>query len=672
MISTVRAPELSDFPPTPPPPDPGVTPRVVLISLLLAVFFGAIIPTIDVRLSNSFLGAQHLPPGAVATLLVFLLVVQPLLKLARKTLVFTRNELLTIYITCLFSCIVPGHGAENFFIPNLLGVFYFSNGGNHWFKLWSGLRPWLTPVLWGGSRHVVDDWYLRGNPVPWGAWVVPLAAWTALILAVYVVLCCLSVMLRAQWGEREALAFPLLKLPLMMTEDTDDRRGSIGAFFRDPVMWVGFLIVAFIQLENGLHTYFTDIPAFPLSLEGNFFTDPPWNQVGPIPLSINPLVIGITYLLTSEVSLSMWAFYWFIKIQYIAAYYLGFLPAAMPPYAGGGGRVFTGSQHVGAYAMYVALVLWTGREHLNHVLRRALGRTPATPRERNEALSYPVAFWGFWLAFAFILFWTWMAGVSPLLCLILWVGYIVTGIGLSRMIVEGGIMLLDSGWSPLGAVAQILNSGENTFVSPAHGLMPASLIQNIFTIDMRGFLMPSFVQGFKLAYDRNIDGRRLMALISAIVVISLGMSEWMLVRMGYLYGGSTFHFFTANIGPQIAGWNYDSLRHGTHGSGLASLFWILVGAALVYAMVSARAVYPGFGLHPLGYLLCLNNCIADQWLSIFVAWSLKVVITRYLGSETYRRLVPAFLGLVLGQVCMIVFWLIIDGLTGRTGHSLAG
>jgi hypothetical protein len=41
-----------------------------------------------------------------------------------------------------------------------------------------------------------------------------------------------------------------------------------------------------------------------------------------------------------------------------------------------------------------------------------------------------------------------------------------------------------------------------------------------------------------------------------------------------------------------------------------------------------------------------------------------------MGTDTYRKLIPAFLGLAVGDVTMIVFWLIVDGFTGRTGHSL--
>jgi hypothetical protein len=213
--------------------------------------------------------------------------------------------------------------------------------------------------------------------------------------------------------------------------------------------------------------------------------------------------VGITYLLTSEVSFSFWFFYWFIKIQYILAYFLGFAPTTLPNALGGQGKIFTGYQHIGAYIAYVGLVMWAGREHLTHVVRRAFGRTRARANEKNEALSYPVAFWGFVLSLAFILGWSYMAGISLSLSLWVWFCYLVIVIGLSRIIAEGGLLILESGWQPIGVIAQFFNSGPGTLLSVQNGLLPAQLVQSTFMVDMRGFLMPSFVQSFKLAHDRQ-------------------------------------------------------------------------------------------------------------------------------------------------------------------------
>ena len=51
-----------------------VTARSVTTGLVLSVIFSLIIPYVDVFLSSTFLGAQHLPPGAIFMLLFLVLI----------------------------------------------------------------------------------------------------------------------------------------------------------------------------------------------------------------------------------------------------------------------------------------------------------------------------------------------------------------------------------------------------------------------------------------------------------------------------------------------------------------------------------------------------------------------------------------------------------------------
>jgi hypothetical protein len=60
----------------------------------------------------------------------------------------------------------------------------------------------------------------------------------------------------------------------------------------------------------------------------------------------------------------------------------------------------------------------------------------------------------------------------------------------------------------------------------------------------------------------------------------------------------------------------------------------------------------------------------SMWLSIFLGWLAKVTITRFGGNESYRRATPFFLGMALGDIVMIVLWVLIDGWQGKMGHAL--
>lgn len=678
MSTTLTHPESSatSLPlPLEEPRDRGVTPRVIVFSLLLAVVLGYIIPVIDYKFMNTFLDGTHLPPGAIGALLFLVLVLNPLLGLVSKKLQFTRNEALTVYITCLFSSLVAGHGAENFIVPNLIASFYFATPGNKWLDyLVPHLKPGLTPAIGADGKidkALLDGWYL-GGPVPWSAWIGPLLLWGALALAVYVMLACLSAILRKQWAENEAISFPLLRLPLEITADMENKPRA-EQFFRNPLMWMGFGVVVFIQLMRGLNLYYPDVPTFPLELELNpYFRDAPWNQLGWMPLRTYPLAIGIAYLLTSEVSFSLWFFFWLARFQYILLYNTGYPASTLP---GAANAVPWGNclgyEQVGSYVVFVGLLTWTGRAHFGHVIQRALGRAKARPGECDEVMSYPAAFWGFCGAFAFIMAWMWMAGVRPDVSFALWAVYLVYAVGLSRLAVEGGMLSLLNDGAPLGIVSRLFSSTPGNWLTPASGMVPASFVQGSFAAHMRGFSMPSYLHAFKLAHDRKISPKPLLGLIAVTVLISFSMSLWMAVKIGYDNGGlSLTHKWWATTGS-LWPTNFVSSMMTTNDNQPA---WnwaaLIVGGVMTWGMMAMRARYAWFPLHPIGFLIAQTYPGTMFWFSIFLGWLAKTLIMRFGGADSYRKMTPAFLGLALGDVVMMLFWLAIDGWQGRMNHGL--
>ena len=657
----------------------GVTARVIALSLLLAALLGYLLPVVDYKIYNTYLGGTHLPPGAVGALLILLLVINPLLRLFSRRFEFSRNESLTVYICCLFSSLIPGHGAETFVIPNLIAPFYFATRENKWLEwLQPLLKPWLTPALNADqtlNTPVYADWYtgLSANQnIPWAAWLVPLGVWMSVVLVSYGMMACLSVILRRQWAGNEALAFPLLRLPLEMTQTPDQTRPGELSFWRNPLTWLGFGLAFGIQLINGLQLYFPDVPAIPLELQlGPYFSEAPWNQIGDAFVHIFPIAVGITYLLSSEVAFSLWFGFWLIKFQYIAAYYLGFPPNALPSAGLGNGKAFVAFQVQGAFWMYVGLVLWTGREHLGYVARRALGRQVARPDEADEMMSYPLAFWGFLVCFGILVGFAKLAGVRLDIALALWVSYVVFAIALTRIVVESGLLFILHDSAPLGVLARLLPGGGASWLSLGNGLMPASLIQAGFVVHMRGFVMPSFLHAFKLAHDQKIAPRRLGWLLVAVILVSVLVSWPTTVSLGYANGGlSLGNKWWATLGSK---WpvNFVSTMTGApKTSTVSNVMWFGVGGAFTFLTMLARARLSWFPFHPIGFLMSLTWPAATLWSSIFLGWSIKSLMMRFGGPDSYRRGVPFFLGLALGDVAAILLWLAVDGWQGRGGHLL--
>jgi hypothetical protein len=646
----------------------------VVIGLLLALLFGYAMPITNYKFDNTYLGSTHLPAGAIAALLFVIFVLNPGLKLASKRWALSRNETLTIYITCLFSSLVPGRGGENYFVPNVLASFYYATNENKWFSwLQVYLKPWFTPALNSDRTYneaLVAGWYVGGVPVPWGAWLVPLAAWSLVIFAMYAMLGCIGVILRAQWAEHESLAFPLLRLPLEMTRDMDDPAAEkTGGFFRNRLMWMGFGTAVFIQMLSGLKLYYPDVPYIPLDIPtGQLFTEAPWNQMGSLPLQVWLAAVGISYLLTTEVAFSLWFFFLFHKFQYIAAYAMGWPIATIPnpPWTSGLAKSFITYQQMGAYFAYVGLLAWIGREHFRHVIGRAFGRAPMSALEKQEALSYPVAFWGFVLSFLFVVSWSVAAGVQWWMAFLLWATYLVVALGLTRVVAEGGLLMVHAGWGPHGPLMHLFGP----WVSPAGGVSSA-FIGNSLMAEMRGFLLPSYLHSFKLARDQGIAPRPLLALIAVVTLVSFMTGVWTIISLGYRDGALTLtEWWTRGSGAQGPSRFAREAVKGIEDNYFANWSWFSVGAFATWAMTVMRARYAWFPLHPIGYIMFAPYAMYSLWFSIFLAWLVKSLVLRFGGSETYRKTVPYFLGLALGDFFMMAFWVIIDGWQGRTGHFL--
>ena len=145
-----------------------------------------------------------------------------------------------------------------------------------------------------------------GESIPWEAWMIPLAAWTFYLLVLYFFVMCLSVLLKKQWVEIERCTFPLVQLPV---ERSEHPLGVLSSFFKNAPLWVGFSFPVFIHTLNGIHAFFPAFPHIPI----RFWLDPylvgrPWNALRPLQITMFWSMVGFSYLLTLEVSFSLWFF----------------------------------------------------------------------------------------------------------------------------------------------------------------------------------------------------------------------------------------------------------------------------------------------------------------------------------------------------------------------------
>lgn len=649
--------------------------RAATLSILLAIFFGLASPRIDYLMGDTPLGSQHTAPGAFGALLLLVLLVNPILGLLNRKWKLSSDEMLVVYLSCLFSALVAGIGGHNYWPSEIVGAFYYATPENKWMEVLHSLPSWMTPAMTSSGHYnskLVEDFYTGLGPngtIPWAAWLVPMIAWLGVIFSTMLMTGCLSIMLRLQWSEREALAFPLLKLPVEMAQTDDKTLTGIGPFFRNPLTWIGFGAAAFVQMMNGLHLYFPDVPQIAMSLSaGPFMTEAPWNQIGYMILQVFPIAVGLSFILTTEVAFSLWFFFWAFKIQYVIAYYLGFpannLPTVMPLNT----KIFTGYQEVGAYLAIAGLLLWSARDHIFHIMRRAFGRETATPREAEEGLSYPMAFWGLIGSFTFLVGWGIASGAHPLVALTYWGSYLVVSLVLARVLADSGLLFVSKIHDSLTVFGHLFGSGPGTMLGGQHAAANSFLNG---TGDMRSSLMPSWISALKLISDRKLPARSLFLLFCAVTMISITLAARTHVQISYEHGALSMGApYASHEAPQDIASDAAKFAQGAPPQGAFVLVWTLVGIASVLFMAFMRSRFPWFPFHPTGYVMGLSWAMHNLWLSVFIGWACKAVITRLGGHDSVRKATPLFLGLALGDIAMMLLWLLIDWSQGRTGHIL--
>jgi len=93
-----------------------------------------------------------------------------------------------------------------------------------------------------------------------------------------------------------------------------------------------------------------------------------------------------------------------------------------------------------------------------------------------------------------------------------------------------------------------------------------------------------------------------------------------------------------------------------------------LGALVTLALSALRSIFFRFPLHPIGFAVGGTGMLDQLWFSIFLAWTIKGLLVRYGGREVYRKAIPFFLGLALGQYSAAAFWFVVDLCTGKTGN----
>jgi len=517
-----------------------------------------------------------------------------------------------------------GHGA------------YFATADNGWTRFTPFLPTWLTVTDTVALKPYYEGGSTLFTPTHLAAWGPPLAAWGGFVLVLLYVMTCVNTLVREPWMHAERLGFPIIQLPLALT----DERGTL---FQSRWFWGGLALVAAWDVLCGISFVDPRFPAFGMNGfdVGQWFPNPPWSAIGyqsgkALPVGIYPFVIGLGYLLPTDLLFSCWVFFLVTRVEQVGVNALGFQAdtAARWPYLE--------AQSFGAYAAVCAAALWGARRHLRWVWEQL-----------DVPGGYRRALVGILLGSVFLVAFAVRAGMPPVVAVAFFVVYGVIAFAITRMRVE------------LGAPAHDLHfigpSQTLYYLLGSEALGPQALTSLTvfywFNRAYRSHPMPSLIEtevGVRMA------GGSPRGLVAALLLAALvGGASYcaQILEASYHLGAAAKIRAWGSLGSgneaysRLASWLSLAVPPDRREVG-----GVVVGFTVAAGLSLLRQRVVGFPLHALGYALAGGFSMMWSWLSLFLAWAIKLTVLRYGGLRLWRSAVPFFFGVIVGDFLVGGLW----------------
>ncbi len=618
----------------------GVTVRAIVIGLIVTVLIDLWIHYAELVVGtrgHTALANTSIPVGAFSILfaLVFLNIgltrIAPGLRLAPA-------ELLTIYVMSAVSTVLSSSGGMHFLIPTITAAHYFASDTNGWAALFDKFMPGNFIARWmvQSNPEALKAFYNGNSTIDFQAWAGQIIVWCGFMFVFTISTLSLMYIIRRQWIEREHLPFPTVTLPLEIARDQ-------APVLRDRFFWIGTVATFGIVWWNSLAMNYPAMPRIwtrTTDLSASF-ANPPWNAMNPVVVTFFPFVIGIGYLLSTEVVFSCWFFYIAHKLAAVWGAATGWSAGTV-----GGQSTFPwlSFQAAGAFLGLAGVSLWVSRRHLADVWRAAFG---GNPDNDADARGYRLACTGLAFSMLFMIVFTVMAGASVIVATVWVIIMLLYLLAATRIRAETG-----NAW-PVGPQVD----GLQLFVSfGGSGAFHGSDLTALTYVraataqqDFRSVCMSHQLDGFKFGDAVGIKPGKLAGAMTIAVgfglVVSFIIALFVWTKFGALAKAEPWRSLMGrNSFTKLSNWlTVPSApdRGGMMGVGLGIAFTIFLSLM--------RVRYVWWPFHPAGYCMSTTSVAGSAWMPFFIAWLAKVCIVRGGGMKLYKRMLPLFLGLIAGD-----------------------
>jgi len=631
--------------------DNKVTIRSIIISLI-GVFISVLWIRSSEVLATRCQITESVVPITAMTMIMFLVLLNPILQFIGKKFSLPANELVLIYTFITIGSVMSGIGITQAFLPYLVVPFYYAEPTNKFAEMQQYLPSWLGPRDPETIRGFFEGSF--NGIVPWEHWVGPLAFWLLFFVLFWWVATCIWAVMRKQWAETEHLGFPLINIPYsIITEKSIEGKDDTAVpFFKNKLMWAGFAIAGLYQLTNMLNAIDPTIPCIGWSYSFNkILTEFPWKNIANTTIYYRPELVGLGYLIPAEILLSIVIFYWIENFLCVFGYAMHIATPGFPHNL---------QQSLGGYLALIVMIIWISRRHLKIALKKAIFNTPEID-DSKEPLPYRIAVFGGIAGFIAIILFCAAAGIA-------W--WVATGFFL---LIFGTLFIYGRIRAETGIPSQWIYPHTIIRQSPFYvfgidafkiggTLQTLSALPMFFFLANGGFFTQSTVyqlESYQLA-DKTGFSKRIMTWVGiSAMLIGLILAFWIYLSTYYQYGLNTL----ANQRLAYCLTSYTEISKMLQlpsSNNPLLITWTVIGFIITLILSFIRQyVSSGFILNPIGYVVATTYGY-NLWSAFFAAWIAKVLIMRMGGIKLYRKFIPFFLGLAIGTFFLTgVLWPII-------------
>ena len=541
---------------------------------------------------------------------------------------FSQGELMVIYVMMAIGAAICGLEFIETLVHSIGHPVAYATPENDWANLFiSSLPKWLiihsesvVKAYYTGESTLYTEEHIRGI-------ITPVLTWGLFAFVLVSTLAVITVFFRSQWINAERLTYPIIQIPLEMTQDTSQ-------FFKRRAMWTSFTIVLCFQIFNGLYFFFPQVPHVPIWYVdfGHLFSDKPWNVMGMMRISFYPFMIGLVYFSPLDLSLSAWFFFLIWKAELVTKYLMGWaIPAGM---------AFNHQANGGAYLAICMLAIWASRKRLMQILKNVLG-VDKDLDESSEPIPFRLAFLGVVLGLVFLIWFCFLGGMSLWAAFLFFALYGAVSICVTKLRAELGAPVH---YYPDIGPSNLLYYSLGTRRLGAKNLGMMALLR-WFSLAHRNNPMPHQMEAFKVAERTRINNTKLFAAIILAVGVSITAGLWASLH-------TLFEFGAAKSRTGLGWVFYGTLeRWLVYPSGVnyPVVATVAQGFVVVLFLAFMRSRFLWWSLHPVGYLMGNDHTMNYLWMPFLIGWLVKSIVLKYGGLRAYRKTIPAAVGIILGD-----------------------